>query len=178
MKLSGDILWLGVTGLVGAAIIVILCWPISAVLSPRLLTGATAASTTVRAAPETAPSPVGPALASVYSATGIAPPIAPLTPMEESGEPASYVAPITPIMAPTEPNDSKLSPLDPNVDRPPAKSLTDRAKLTTASRAPQQSQWATAPSPPSHQLGSPRPRQPPQQAQPTRRSQKSEPVPQ
>jgi hypothetical protein len=176
MRLSGDTLWLGVTGLVGAAIIAILYWPISAVLSPRLLAGATAVSTTARAAPETAPSPVGLTLASVYCASRIAPPIAPLTTMEGSGEPASYVASITSIMAPTQPNDSELSPLDPNVDRPPAKSLTDRAKLTTASRAPQQSQWATAPSPRSHQLGSPRARRPHQQA-PAGRSQKSEPEP-
>jgi hypothetical protein len=44
MRFAGDILWASVTGFAFAAIIGILCWPISAVLSPRILAGATPAS--------------------------------------------------------------------------------------------------------------------------------------
>ena len=176
MRLSGDILWLGVTALAGAAIIGILCWPVSATLSPHLLTGATAASTTVRAAPEPGANSGGITLASVYSASRDHTPVAAPTRVEGSGELASHVALITSIVAPAEPNDSKLSPLDPNAGRSPAETPSNRASLTPALRAPL-NHSATAPSP-SHQLGSLRARQPHQQAQSAGRSQKSEPVPQ
>jgi hypothetical protein len=177
MRLAGDILWLAVTGFAFAAIIGILCWPISAVLSPRILAGATPASPTVRAALGTGASPVGITLASGYSANRIAPPVEPLTTVEEDSERASNVASITSIAAPTEPNGAKLSPFESNADRPSAEPLRDRAKLTPAPRARQQNQSAAAPSQ-SHQIGSPRARQPRQQAQPAGRPQKSELVPQ
>jgi hypothetical protein len=175
-RLFNDTLWLGITGFAGAAIIGILCWPISAELSPRIRAGAASVSPTVRAVAETGASAVGNTLASGYGGNRIPPPVTPLTTPEEGVERASIVASINPIAAPTEPNGTKLSPLDPNADRPPAEPLADRGKLTPAPRAPQQNQ-STAPSQ-SHQLGSPRVRQPHQPAQPTGRPQKSELVPQ
>jgi hypothetical protein len=135
IRLAGDILWLAVTGFAFAAIIGILCWPISAVLSPRILAGATLASPTVRAALGTGASPVGITLASGYSANQIARPVAPLTTGEEGSERASNVASITSNAAPTEPNATEFSPFDPNADRPSAEPLTFRAKRTGLSRA-------------------------------------------
>ena len=177
MRLLSDILWLAVTGFTVAAIIGVLCWPISAELAPRILAGATGVGPTVRDPPETGASSVDITLASVYSADRIAPSVAPLSTVDEGGERASNIASITSIAASTEPNGLKLSSLDPNADRPPAEPLADRAKLTPAPRKPQQKQPAAAPSL-SHQLGSPRPRRPQQPAQPAGRSQKSELVPQ
>jgi len=78
MGLAGDVLWLVVTGFAFAAITVILCWPISPVLSRHIV------APTVKAAPETTgASAVGITLASVYNANRIAPPIAPLTTVEK-----------------------------------------------------------------------------------------------
>ena len=86
MRLLSDILWLAVTGFTVAAIIGILCWPISAELAPRILAGATALGPTVRDPPETGASSVDITLASVYSADRIAPSVAPLTVDEGAGE--------------------------------------------------------------------------------------------
>jgi hypothetical protein len=158
VRFSGDILWLGVSGLTTAAVMGILCWPISAMLSPRA-------------------SSVGSTLASGYGGSWIAPPVAPLTTPGEGVERPSIVASLTPITAPTEPNGTKLSLLDPNADRPLAEPPTDRAMLTPVPRAPQQNPLAAAP-PPSRQLGSPRTRQLHQQARPDGPSQKSALVPQ
>jgi len=155
MRLLSDILWLAVTGFTVAAIIGILCWPISAELAPRILAGATALGPTVRDPPETGASSVDITLASVYSADRIAPSVAPLTTVDEGGERASNVASIPPIV----PNGTNLSSLDPIADRPPAQPLADRDKLTPVLRAPQQNHSAAAPSQ-SHQLGPPRVRQP------------------
>jgi len=172
MRLLSDILWLAVTGFTVAAIIGILCWPISAELAPRILAGATALGPTVRDPPETGASSVDITLASVYSADRIAPSVAPLTTVDEGGERASNVASIPPIV----PNGTNLSSLDPIADRPPAQPLADRDKLTPVLRAPQQNQSAAAPSQ-LHQLGSPRVRQPHRQVQPAGRPQKSELMP-
>ena len=175
-RLSSDILWLGVTGFMGAAIIGILCGPVLAQLSPGILAGATSVRPSVRAAPGTGPSSVGTTLASVYRADRIAAPVAPLTTVNEGGERASNVASIPPIVPPSEPNGTNLSPLDPITDRPPAQPLADRDKLTPVLRAPQQNHSAAAPSQ-SHQLGPPRVRQPHRQVQPAGRPQKSELMP-
>jgi len=119
----------------------------------------------------------GPGLApAAYRADRIAAPVAPLTTVNEGGERASNVASIPPIVPPSEPNGTNLSPLDPITDRPPAQPLADRDKLTPVLRAPQQNQSAAAPSQ-LHQLGSPRVRQPHRQVQPAGRPQKSELVP-
>ena len=171
-RLSSDILWLGVTGFMGAAIIGILCGPVLAQLSPGILAGATSVRPSVRAAPGTGPSSVGTTLASVYRADRIAAPVAPLTTVNEGGERASNVASIPPIV----PNGTNLSSLDPIADRPPAQPLADRDKLTPVLRAPQQNHSAAAPSQ-SHQLGPPRVRQPHRQVQPAGRPQKSELMP-
>ena len=172
MRLLSDILWLAVTGFTVAAIIGVLCWPISAELAPRILAGATALGPTVRDPPETGASSVDITLASVYSADRIAPSVAPLTTVDEGGERASNVASIPPIV----PNGTNLSSLDPIADRPPAQPLADRDKLTPVLRAPQQNHSAAAPSQ-SHQLGPPRVRQPHRQVQPAGRPQKSELMP-
>ena len=172
MRLLSDILWLAVTGFTVAAIIGILCWPISAELAPRILAGATALGPTVRDPPETGASSVDITLASVYSADRIAPSVAPLSTVDEGGERARNVASIPPIV----PNGTNLSSLDPIADRPPAQPLADRDKLTPVLRAPQQNQSAAAPSQ-LHQLGSPRVRQPHRQVQPAGRPQKSELMP-
>ena len=172
MRLLSDILWLAVTGFTVAAIIGVLCWPISAELAPRILAGATGVGPTVRDPPETGASSVDITLASVYSADRIAPSVAPLTTVDEGGERASNVASIPPIV----PNGTNLSSLDPIADRPPAQPLADRDKLTPVLRAPQQNHSAAAPSQ-SHQLGPPRVRQPHRQVQPAGRPQKSELMP-
>ena len=103
MGLAGDVLWLVVTGFAFAAITVILCWPISAVLSRHIV------APTVKAAPETTgASAVGITLASVYNANRIAPPIAPLTTVQKVDERVSNDASIALTAAPMEPNGTKL----------------------------------------------------------------------
>ena len=176
IRLAGDILWLAVTGFACAAIIGILCWPISAARFPRILAGATLASPTVKSALGMGASPVGITLAFGYSVKQIARPVAPPPTVEEGSERASGVASTTSNAAPTEPNGTEFSPFHPNADRPSVEPLTYRAKLTPAPRARQQNQSAAAPSQ-SHQPGSPRARQPHQQPQPVGHSQKSELVP-
>src|SRR5713101_9754630 len=50
---AGDILWLGITGIVLALIIGIVCWPLSAELSPRLLAGSNSDKPIYSLTPET-----------------------------------------------------------------------------------------------------------------------------
>ena len=127
MGLAGDVLWLVVTGFAFAAITVILCWPISAMLSRHIV------APTVKAAPATGASAVGITLTSVYNANRIAPPIAPLTTVEKVDERMSNDASITLMAAPMEPNGTKLPSLELNADRLPA--VTDRANPMPVLRA-------------------------------------------
>jgi hypothetical protein len=157
MGLAGDVLWLVVSGFAFAAITVILCWPISAMLSRHIV------APTVKAAPETGASAVGITLASVYNANRIAPPIAPLTTVEKVDERMSNDASITLMAAPMEPNGTKLPSLELNADRLPA--VTDRANPMPVLRTPQRNQSAAVP-PQFHQLSSPRAGPPHQRAQP------------
>ena len=158
MGLAGDVLWLVVTGFAFAAITVILCWPISPVLSRHIV------APTVKAAPETTgASAVGITLASVYNANRIAPPIAPLTTVEKVDERVSNDASITLTAAPMEPNGTKLPSLGLYADRLPA--VTYRANPTPVFRTPQRNQSAAAP-PQFHQRSSPRAGPPHQRAQP------------
>jgi hypothetical protein len=155
MGLAGDVLWLVVTGFAFAAITGIVCWPISAMLSRHMV------APTVKAAPETGASAVGITLASAYNANRTAPPVAPLTTVEQVDQRVTNDASTTLIAAPMEPNGTKLPFFELNADRLPA--VTDRANPTPVLRAPQRS--AAAP-PQFHQLSSPRAGPPHQRAQP------------
>ena len=146
IRLAGDILWLAVTGFACAAIIGILCWPISAARFPRILAGATLASPTVKSALGMGASPVGITLAFGYSVKQIARPVAPPPTVEEGSERASRVASTTSNAAPTEPNGTEFSPFHPNADRPSVEPLTYRAKLGPSRATANQS--AAAPSHP------------------------------
>jgi hypothetical protein len=86
-RLAGDILWLGFTGLVLALILGIMCWPLSAELSPRNTAhaapdkpAATLASGVGTSSVATAPLP---ALAGGASITGL---VASMTPSVDTGE--------------------------------------------------------------------------------------------
>ena len=155
---AGDILWLGITGIVLALIIGIVCWPLSAELSPRLLAGSNSDKPIYSLTPETgASSAAAGAPSGALSVNRLPLPGASRTTADEIGKRSSSTILTTSMAAPTELGEIKLSLLDPNPDRPPG-GLLDYKNLTLAPPGPQPSQSASASSP-AHQLGPRRPRQ-------------------
>ena len=155
---AGDILWLGITAFVLAIIMGIVCWPLSAELSPRLFAGSGSEKPTSSLTSETgATSAAAGAPSGALSVNRLPLPGTSRTTDDELGERPSGTILTTSIAAPTELGEIKLSLLDPNVDRPPG-GLLDRKNLTPAPPGSQPSQSASASSP-ARQLGPRRPRQ-------------------
>jgi hypothetical protein len=164
---AGDILWLGITALALALVMGIVCWPLSAELSPRLPTGPASDKPASSLTPET-----GAGWAAAGAPSGVLsvnrPPLpgTSRTTGYEVGERSSNAILTTTIAAPPELREIKLSLLDPNTDRPPGEHLVDHKKLTQAPPGPQPSQSASASSP----APQPGPRRPRQNRQPPARA--------
>jgi hypothetical protein len=160
MGFADDILWLGITAFVLTLIVGIVCWPLSAELSPRLLAGPVPDKQTSGLTPEggatsaTAGAPSGALSVNRLPLLGTA-----RTKEDAVGEGSSSTTLTTSIAAPTDLGEIKLSFLDPNPDRRPGEYFLDHKKLTPpAPPAPQPGQFASASSP-TPQLGPRRPRQ-------------------
>ena len=112
-RLAGDVLWLGFTALVFAAILVIVCWPLSAELSARNPLGAAANKPTASLTPETsAARAAATPLPALAGGDRITRPTALLTPADDIGEGSSSVATRAPITTPVEPAGANLTPTD------------------------------------------------------------------
>ena len=105
-RLAGDILWLGFAGLVLALILGIMCWPLSAELSPRNTASAAPDKPAIAPTSGAGTSPAAtaplPALAAGASITRL---VTSITPSDNPGRGAH--GPAT-----TEPGGARLSPLD------------------------------------------------------------------
>jgi hypothetical protein len=170
-RLAGDILWLGISTLAFAFIIGIVCWPLSAELSPRMLVGAAPGGST----PGVPGTGGGYAtLPPIYSANRIALSGTSLTKADEVGEGSSGGVSTTSIAAPTTLRDVKL-PLDVMADPAPNPTPSSDGGLALARPRPKPARSASA-APAAHQPG-PRPQQRHQQARPEAAEERSELVP-
>ena len=108
IRLAGDILWLAVTGFACAAIIGILCWPISAARFPRILAGATLASPTVKSALGMGASPVASTTSNAAPTEPNGTEFSPFHPNADrpSVEPLTYRAKLTPAPRARQQNQS------------------------------------------------------------------------
>jgi hypothetical protein len=115
-RLAGDILWLGFTGFVLALLLGIMCWRLSAELSPRNTASAEPAKPTVTFPPGAGTGSIAtaslPALAAGTSITRLGGWVAPSDDTKEGSS----------SPAPTEQARAKLSRL--NLEPPPAKSAS------------------------------------------------------
>src|SRR5438034_7521285 len=153
---AGDILWLAMTGFALALIMGIVCWPLSAELSPRLLAGPALDKSALSLTPDTgASSATAGAPSGALSVNRIR---SPGTSRTTADEGSSSTILTTSIAAPTELGGIKLSLLDPNATRPPGEHSVDQKKPTPAPPGPQPRQSASASSP-GPQPGPRRPRQ-------------------
>lgn len=158
LRLAGDILWLGITAGVYAAIVGIVCWSLSAELSH----GAGSGRPTAAVTPETSAGSGAVALSSTFGINRNPAPGPSSTTAGGVTEGSSSVAPTTSIVALTVPAGVKSLLRDPIADQLQTPALASHDGLAPVPSGPQPAQSALA----AHSFAPPRPPQRHQRARP------------